>query len=67
MLWLFVRPTGVYLLDLFFSGIQINVLMSPYFCFISFLYLDLYDLGDDIWIIYGSFMQTKHLYVLILI
>ena len=24
-----------------------NVLLSPYLCFISFLYLDLYVLGDD--------------------
>ena len=26
------------------------VLLSPYLCFISFLYLDLYVLGDDAWI-----------------
>ena len=38
MLWLFVGPTGVYLLDL---------LLSPYPCFISLLYLDLFVLGDD--------------------
>ena len=43
MLWLFVGPTGVDLLDFFYSGIQ----LSPYLCFISFLYLDLYVLGDD--------------------
>ena len=39
---LIVRPAGVYLLDFFapeFSFI--------YCCFISFLYLDLYVLGDD--------------------
>ena len=42
-----VRPTGVYLLDFFCSGIQIYVLLSPYICFISFLYLDFYVLGDD--------------------
>ena len=48
MLWLFVGPTGVYLLDFFCSGNQINVLLSPYLCFISFLYLDLYVLGDDV-------------------
>ena len=46
MLWLFVGPTGVYLLDFFCSGIQFN-LLSPYPCFISLLYLDLYVLGDD--------------------
>ena len=35
------------------------------FCFISLLYLDLYVLGDDALISYGSFMQTKYLCVLI--
>ena len=45
-----VRPTRVYLLDFFCSGIQFYVLLSPYLCFISFLYLDLYVLGDDAWI-----------------
>ena len=38
---------GVYLLDFFCSGIQFNLLLSPYPCFISLLYLDLYVLGDD--------------------
>ena len=47
MLWLFVGPTGVYLLDFFCSGIQFNLLLSPYPCFISLLYLDLYVLGDS--------------------
>ena len=61
MLWLFVRHTGVYLLDFFCSGIQFYLLLSPYLCsgiqfylllspylcFISLLYLDLYVLGDD--------------------
>ena len=47
MLWLFVRPTGVYLLDFVCSGIQFYLLLSPYLCFISLLYLDLYVLGDD--------------------
>ena len=41
------RPTGAYLLDLFCFSIQFYLLLSPYLCFISFLYLDLYDLGDD--------------------
>ena len=44
-----VRPAGVYLLDFFCSGIQFYVLLSPYSCFISFSYLDLYIL-DDTWI-----------------
>ena len=30
MLWLFVGPTGVYLLDFFCSGIQFNLLSSPF-------------------------------------
>ena len=34
-------------LDFFCSGIQFNLLLSPYPCFISLLYLDLYVLGDD--------------------
>ena len=64
MLWLFVGPTEVYLLD-FCSGIQFNLLLSIYPCFISLLYLDLYVLGDDALISWGSFMQTKYLCVLI--
>ena len=47
MLWLFVGPTGVYLLDFFCSGVHFYLLLSPYLCFISFLYLDLYVLRDD--------------------
>ena len=44
-----VGPTMVYLLDFFCSGISFFffLLLSPYFCFISFLYLDLYVIGDD--------------------
>ena len=63
MLLSVVRPTGVYLLDFFCSGIQLYVLLSPYIWFISFLYLDLYVLLDGAWISYESFMQTKHLYM----
>ena len=44
---LYVGPTRVNLLDFFCSGIQFYLLLSPYLCLISFLYLDLYDLGDD--------------------
>ena len=47
VLWLFVQPTGVYLLDLFCPGIQFYLLLSPYLCFSSLLYLALYVLGDD--------------------
>ena len=65
MLWPFVGPTGVYLLDFFCSGIQFYLLLSPYSCFIALLYLDLYVVGDDALISWGSFMQTKYLCVLI--
>ena len=65
MLWLFVRPTRVYLFDFFSSGMQFYLLLSPYLCFISLLYLDLYVLGEDVLISEGSFMQTKYLCVLI--
>ena len=51
MLLLFDGPTRVYLLDFFCSGIQFYLLLSPYLCFISLLYLDLYVLGDDTLII----------------
>ena len=49
MLWLFVRPSGVYVLCFFCSSTKFKVylLLSPYVCFISFLYLDLYVLGDN--------------------
>ena len=45
-----VRPARVGLFELFCSDIQLYVLLSLYFCLISFLYLDLYVLGDDSWI-----------------
>ena len=47
MLWLVVGPTGVDLLDFFCSGIWFYLLLNSYLCFVSFLYLDLYVLGDD--------------------
>ena len=64
MLWLLSGPPGVNLLDFFCSVIQFYLLLSPYLCFISFLYLNLYVL-DDALISSGSFMKTKHLCVLI--
>ena len=63
MLWLFVWLIEIYLLDFLCSGIQFYLLLSPYLCFISLLYLDLYVLGDDALISKGSFMQTKYLCV----
>ena len=42
-----VRPTEVELLDLFYSNIQLVLLLSPYFLFfISFLYIAKYVLID---------------------
>ena len=65
MLWLFVGPTGVYLLDFFCFSIQFNLLLSPCPCFVSLLYLDLYVLGDGALVGWGSFMRAKYLCVLI--
>ena len=42
-----VTPTGVYMLDFFCSCVQFYLLLSRYLCLISFLYLDIYVLGDD--------------------
>ena len=60
-----VRSTRVYLYDFFCSGIQFYVPLSPYLCFISILYLDLFVFGNDALISNGFFMQTKHQCVLI--
>ena len=64
MLWLLSghrgKPVGFLLLSY-----SVYLLLSPYLRFISFFYLDLYVLGDDTLISKGSFMQTKHLCVLI--
>ena len=57
-----VRPTSVCLLDLFCPGKQFFVRLSHYLCFISFLYLDLYVLGEDACISYG-FSCTPNIYV----
>ena len=38
------------MLDLFCSGILFYVLLSPYLCIISFLYLDFDVLGYNSWI-----------------
>ena len=44
-----------------FVLVQFYLLLSPYLCFIPFLYLDVYVLEDDALISYGSLIQTKHL------
>ena len=48
----------MYLLD-FCYGFQFNVRLSPYICFISFLYLDLHFLGDDARISKGFFYANQ--------
>ena len=45
-----VGPARVKLLGFLCPSIQLYIQLSPYLCFISFLYLDLYVLGDDSWI-----------------
>ena len=65
VLWLFVGPAGVYLLDFFCSGLKFGLLLSPCPCFVSLLCLDLCVLGDDALVGWGSFMQAKCLCVLI--
>ena len=42
-----------------------SFIYCPYLCFVSFLYLDLYILGDDALISKRSFRQTKYMSVLI--
>ena len=52
-----------YLLDIFCSGIQLYLQLSPYLCFNSVLYLDLYVLGDDALISEGYFSCKPNIYV----
>ena len=47
MLWLFVWLTG-FTCWISFAPVLFYLLLSPYICFISLLYLDLYVLGDDV-------------------
>ena len=58
-------PPGGQLLDFFNSSIELYVLLNPYLRFITFLYLNVYVLGDDISMSSESFIQIKHLFVLI--
>ena len=43
-----VEPTRVKLLNFFYSSIKLYVLLNSYLRFITFLYLNVYVLGDDI-------------------
>ena len=65
MLWLFVGPTGVYLLDFFCSGVRFGLLLGPCPCFVSLLCLDLCVLGDGALVGWESFVQAGYLCVLI--
>ena len=65
VLWLFVGPAGVCLLDFFCSGVRFGLLLGPCPCFVSLLCLGLCVLGDDALMSWGSFMQTRCLCVLI--
>ena len=49
VLWLFVGPARVCLLDFFCSGVWLDLLLSPCPCFISLLCLGLYVLGVVHW------------------
>ena len=65
MLWLFVGPAGVCLLDFFCSGVRFDLLLSPCPCLVSLLCLGLYVLGDDALVGWGSFMRARCLCVLV--
>ena len=47
MLWLFVGPLRSLPVGFLLLQYSVLLLLSPYLCFISLLYLDLYVLGDD--------------------
>ena len=60
MLWLLWGPPG-FACWVPFALVQ----LSPYLCFISFLYLDSNVLGDDALISWASFLQARRLCVLV--
>ena len=60
-----VGPTRVCLLDIFCSGVQFCLMLCPCLCFVSFLYLDLYVMGDGALVVWGSLVRAWHLCVLI--
>ena len=57
MLWLFIGPTGAYLLDFFCSGVQFYLLLSHCLCFVSFLCLGLCVLDNGALMGLGSFVR----------
>ena len=58
-------PTGVQLLDSFCSAIQLNVQLSLFLCFISYLYLDLHVLGDKLGIDKLGILHANQTYMYI--
>ena len=64
VLWLFVGPARVCLLDFFCAGVRFCLLLGPCPCFVSFLCLGLCVLGDGA-LGLGSFVRAGHLCVLI--
>ena len=48
-----------------YSITNLYVLLSPYLCFISFLYLNLYVIGDNTSMGKGSYIRTKHIFAFI--
>ena len=65
MLWLLIGPTGVYLLYFSCSGVRFCLLLDPCLSFVSLLYLDLYVLGEDALVGWGSLVGTRCLCVLV--
>ena len=53
------RSNSSFAVGYFLLGVQLYALLSPCFCFISFLCLDLYVLGDDSWMGWGSFVTGQ--------
>ena len=65
MLWLFVKPTRVYLLDFFCSCVRFYLLLGPCLWFVSFLCRGLCVLGNGALVGWCSFVRTKHLCFLV--
>ena len=59
MLWLLSGPPGFTCWIFFAPVFSFFLLLSPYLCFISFLYLDLYVLGDNALIRQGISCKPK--------
>ena len=65
MLRLLSGPPWFGCLIYFAPVFSLDVLLCPYLCFVSFLCLDLYVLGYDSWIIWGSSVRARRLCVFV--